>query len=396
MRAVLLKGVSRYDALRVFTDELAGDMREHGIEPVIVDMLGVATDQDIIDRLVAAGKVDLAFTFNVLGHYSAPDGRSLSNIISAPVVVQHVDYPLTHRDRIEQTPSAHSILTVDPSHVEMLEKLYGKHRFANIRFSPHAAIGKPHRPAETAEAFVAERPIPMLFSGTWYAPTEPQWKQFPEFVAKLFDDAAELALSVEFMPALDAIDTVLDGLGGPGCSQDPQFLPVRLLADLLHEWVRATRRMKFFEAAASAGLPLTVYGEGYEAVLDRFPNIDYRGKADYHKNVELMRQSRIVANINANFGRGSHERPFTAMVAGAVAASDFSTYYADQFEPGREIALYRWSHLTEDLAALKALLEDPVRLYEMAEAGHAKSCANHRWINRIDTILAAAGLGAGR
>ena len=78
------------------------------------------------------------------------------------------------------------------------------------------------------------------------------------------------------------------------------------------------------------------------------------------------------------------------MLAGAVAASDFSTYYADQFDAGREMVLFRWQHLEQDLAALRDLAEDPARLFEIAPAGQNKTSRNHRWANRVDAIIAAA------
>lgn len=388
MRVLLIKALSRYNVLRDFTDEVDRALCARGIETVVADLALTKTDADDLAILSAAGPVDFGFTFYVYGHYVDPAKRSIGEIIGAPLVVQHVDYPLTHHDALARTAASSAILTVDPSHVDAIRKVFGPSRFAHVGFNPHAAIGEPHPPASSPAAFAAERPISILFSGSWYAPSAPPWKDFPEFVRKLFDDAADLALSVEFVPALDAIDTVLSSIGADPA--DPQFLPVRAFAHLTHEWVRASRRRAFFAAAAKVGLPLTIYGEGYDqAGFDR-SNFDCRGTIDFDANIALMRQAKMVMNINANFGRGSHERPFTAMVAGAVAASDTSTYYAEQFESGREIVLYRWTHLEEDLAALRDLLGDPARMHEIAEAGHVNACRNHRWDNRIDTILAAA------
>ena len=77
------------------------------------------------------------------------------------------------------------------------------------------------------------------------------------------------------------------------------------------------------------------------------------------------------------------------MVAGSAVASDFSAFYANAFEPGREISLFRWSHLDEDIAALAALAASPAVLFEMARAGQAKAMAEHRWDNRLDTFIRA-------
>lgn len=390
-RVLLIKGQSRYDVLRDFTDAVAAAFRTRGIEPVVLDSAPLKTHDQIFAALKAVGRVDLAFSFYIFGHYVDPQQRSLSELIGAPVVVQYVDYPLSLREALENTDGETAILTVDPSHADAIRKLYGPQRFAHVGFNPHAGTGKPFPlPASSAE-FVAGRPIPILFSGTYYRPVDPPWKDFPANIQRAFAEAADYATSQEFVPALDALDATLKRMGLDPNLPDPSIRQVRLLADKVHEWVRALRRHRFFEAAAEVGLPLTVIGAGYDEDLSRFPNIDYRGICGFHDAIALMQQSRMMININANFGQGSHERPFTAMLAGAVAASDFSTYYAGEFDAGREMMLFRWRHLEQDLAALRDLAEDPARLFEIAQAGQNKTSRNHRWANRIDRIIAAAG-----
>jgi len=390
-RVLLIKGVSRYDVLRDFTDAVAAAFQERDIEPVVLDTASLKTHDEIHEALKAVGPVDLAFTFYILGHYVDPQRRTLSELIGAPVVIQYVDYPLSLLEALENTDSSSAILTVDPSHAEAILKLYGPERFAHVGFSPHAGTGEPFAlPASTA-AFAEQRPIHILFSGTYYRPIDPPWKDFPANIQRAFAEAADYATSQEFVPALDALDATLKRMGLDPNLPDPSIRQVRLLADKVHEWVRALRRYRFFETAAKVGLPLTVTGAGYDDDLPRFPNIDYRGTCGFHDAIQLMQQSRMVININANFGRGSHERPFTAMLAGAVAASDFSTYYADQFDAGREMMLFRWRHLEEDLAGLRDLAEDPARLFAIAQAGQHKTSLNHRWANRIDAIIAPAG-----
>ncbi|HEX4105487.1 MAG TPA: glycosyltransferase [Rhizomicrobium sp.] len=390
-RVLLIKGQSRYDVLRDFIDAVAAAFQARGIEPVVLDSVPLKTHDEISTALKAVGPVDLAFSFYIFGHYVDPDRRTLGEIIGAPVVVQYVDYPLSLREALDGTDSTSAILTVDPSHADAIRKLYGPNRFAHLGFNPHAGTGEPFALPASAAEFVAGRPIPIFFSGTYYRPVDPPWKDFPANIRHAFDEAADYAVSQEFVPALDALDTTLKRMGLDPNVPDPSVRQVRLLADKVHEWVRSLRRHRFFEAAAKVGLPLTVYGSGYDADLPRFPNIDYRGLCGFHDAIRLMQQSRMVININANFGRGSHERPFTAMLAGAVAASDTSTYYTEQFDAGREMMLFRWQHLEQDLSKLRDLVEDPARLFAIAQAGQHKTARNHRWANRIDTIIAAAG-----
>jgi hypothetical protein len=390
-RVLLIKGVSRYDVLRDFIDAVAAAFQARGIAPVVLDSAPLATHEQIFDALKAAGPVDLAFSFYMFGNYVDPQQRTLSEIIGAPFVVQYVDYPLSLREALDGTDKATAILTVDPSHADAIRKLYGPGRFAHLGFNPHAGTGEPFVLPASAAAFGAQRPIPIFFSGTYYRPVDPPWKDFPANIRRAFDEAADYATAQEFVPALDALDATLKRMGLDPHAPDPQIRQVRFLADKVHEWVRSLRRHRFFEVAAKVDLPLTVYGSGYDTDLPRFPNIDYRGVCGFRDAIRLMRQSRMVININANFGRGSHERPFTAMLAGAVAASDASTYYTEQFDAGREMMSFRWQHLEQDLAGLRDLAEDPARLFAIAQAGQHKTAHNHRWANRLDAIIAAAG-----
>ncbi len=104
----------------------------------------------------------------------------------------------------------------------------------------------------------------------------------------------------------------------------------------------------------------------------------------------------MVLNINANFGAGSHERPLTALMAGAAPATDHSRFYEAQFKVGEEIAIYRWKSLHDDLAALGRFSDDPAAVLAMARAGQARVLAEHRWANRIDAILSAAAAARSR
>jgi spore maturation protein CgeB len=157
----------------------------------------------------------------------------------------------------------------------------------------------------------------------------------------------------------------------------------------VHERVRSHRRFEMLKAAAKAGLPLQVFGAGYERDLYRFKNVTYGGEATLAEVVALMRRSRIVLSVNANFGQGSHERPLSAMAAGAVAATDRSAFYEAQFGADSILQL-GWTSLAQDLERLAASVDQADQLLAIAAKGHRMTVAEHRWDNRIDAILRAA------
>jgi hypothetical protein len=105
---------------------------------------------------------------------------------------------------------------------------------------------------------------------------------------------------------------------------------------------------------------------------------------------ELMAQSRLVLNTNGNFGAGSHERPFSASLAGAATFSDHSRYYSQVFSPGENIELFYWQALNDGMNRLAALSSDARRCFEYASSAKAVTLADHTWDRRVEIILRAA------
>lgn len=396
MKVVLLKGPSKYNALRCYIDELAKVLAAHGHQPVIIDVQQPEVASNFVQILENQRPADLVFSFGIFAEFVDSAGRTLSEVAGAPHVVQYVDYPLIYVDRLNRVPRTTAILTIDPSHARVIDAFFGPGRFAHVGFNPVAAMGEPVALPQTAEEFLATRPVPVFCAMTYFAPGEPVWREFPEHIRSVFAEAADMALAQEWLPALEAVDRCLVARGldlaDPALRTELQV--VRMHALHLNEWVRCVRREQFFAAAAKVGLPLTVYGSGYEPVLERYRNIDYRGVGDTVGTPERMRQARLVINQNSNFGEALHDRVPTGMLAGAAVATDTSTYYRDKYEMGREIALYRWRHLEKDLARIATLVKDGEALFALAKAGQQKALRQDCWEHRLETIFAAGRAAA--
>jgi Glycosyl transferases group 1 len=388
LRIILIKGRSTYDLLRAFIDDAATGFAEAGHAPEILD---VVAEPDIgagLARRAAEAPIDLVYSLNILGDFRDPEGRTLGDIAGAPHVLHFVDHPLSHLERLEKTPANAAVLTIDPSHADAIVSIYGEDRFAYVGFCPHAAVGPTTSPGADVGAFQASRPIPILFPGTYAPVGAPPWSAMQAGVQRLFEAAVEIALASEWTAGHLALDAAMRSAGlSP---EDPQFSGFRKLASYVHERVRAVRRTQVLDAAARAGLLVHVAGKGYDGLLARFPNLTFAGDVGFLDSVTLMARSRVVLNINANFGAGSHERPLCALNAGAAAISDLSSFYADHFEEGREMSLYRWRDLGAGIAALSELAGDPRAAFEMATAGQVKVLAGHRWKHRAAVIIAAA------
>lgn len=388
LRALLIKGKSSYDVLRLFTDDLAAAFRGMGWTVDLIDLEIEADMRRPLDSYAKDAPVDLIFSFGIFGESVDRDGMFIGDIVGAPHIIQYVDYPLSHLTRLEQTSPRAGLLMVDESHVAAIRSLYGPDRFAAVGFNPHAAVGPTISPGANPEAFAAARPIHILFPGTGYGAPPVGWRHLPPGVRTVFEQAAEIALASDWTSPMDALDQAMTSAGLDPAN--PDFAAFRKLATYVHEHVRAVRRRQLLDAVIRLGLPVHVVGKGHDADLARHKNLTLLGEARFDEVLALMAGSRVVLNANANFGAGSHERPLTASNAGAVAATDGSTFYDANFEAGTEMAIFRWTRLEEDLAQIGILAEDPAAAFPIAKAGQRRVVTGHLWIHRVAGVIAAA------
>ncbi|MBU2134931.1 MAG: glycosyltransferase [Alphaproteobacteria bacterium] len=385
MRALFLKGMSTYGATRLFIDEIAGAYERRGGEAVVVDLSKAESELDYLSSNIVGQNFGFVFSIGLFAELRDGRGRTVAQVVGAPHVVQYVDYPLSHYARLARTPDSTAILVVDPTHVDAMRSVYGADRFAHVAFSPHGAIEAVEEPH--ARIPFEERPIDLLFPGSFYKPGPPLWQKLDGPTQKVFERAVELCLAVEFLPALTGLDQAISEFGGH--LGEPLRTDLRLNAFAVHERVRQQRRFDMLKAAAKAGLRMHIAGEGYERDLYRFKSVNYLGARSLDEVLALMRQSKIVLNVNANFGCGSHERPLSSMLAGAVAMTDASDFYDAAFADNEIISL-RWGHLQHDLLEAAKLAQRPDLLSAMAVRGEAKVRAGHLWDHRLDAVLAAA------
>lgn len=387
MLILIMKGQSQYEGTRTFADLAAEAMRRAGHEVVVDDLMTAPDLNDRIESLARQVRPDLVFTINILGEYRSrgAEQQTISGMFGAPHVLWHTDYVFNHARRLEGTAPETSLLMVDPTQIEGVRAIYGPARHPTITFFPHPAACEP-APDEDFDAYAA-RPIPLLWSGTCHRPEIP-WATAPKKTQKLFETALDAALKIEWAPPHEIFDRVLADAGID--LSDPVHAGSRAACAHIDTVVRTTRRFAFVKALAKTGLPVTICGDNWKDQLYRFKNVDYLGPQPMPKVVELMRQSRVVLNTNGNFGAGTHERPFTILLSGALPFTDVSRYYEQVFEDGRDIAMFRWMNLPAGFVRLRELIDNPDQAWPMIQRGKAVALADHTWDARLPLILSAA------
>jgi hypothetical protein len=382
---LVIKGQSQYGGTRMFADEAAAAFHQHGHEAVLLDLGEGGTLQADL-AAAATTRFNVVLSFNILGDFRTSAGATMAELFGCPHVVWHTDYILASWDRLLGTPPSTTVMVVDPTQIDALTATAGADRH-RMEFFPHPAVGTPVPDEPDVETFLASRPIPVLWSGGFTAPSRP-WSGFSQGTQKVFDSAVDLALSVEWMPPHAALAQVLKAIGID--VSHPAARNRLASAWLVDAEVRTTRRHAFLEALADSGVELHICGHGWESHLHRFKGATWHGPVEMPRMVELMRQSRVVLNTNGNFGAGSHERPFSASLAGAATFSDFSRYYDAEFRPAEAIEMFSWLDLETAMGSLQALSADPERCWRMAKAAKRLTLAGHTWDKQVSVILAAA------
>lgn len=143
-------------------------------------------------------------------------------------------------------------------------------------------------------------------------------------------------------------------------------------------------REQIIARIARAGIPLTLYGLGWENCdWIRLPNVHYGRRIAPGEILRLMGDTRLVLNTMPWFKDGSHERIFNAMLNGAVPVSESNPYLCETLPPegwvGHELTENSLSELPN---RIRELLAHPTHLQQMADAGYADASLHHTWTAR--------------
>jgi hypothetical protein len=159
------------------------------------------------------------------------------------------------------------------------------------------------------------------------------------------------------------------------------------LLSILETYIRMHRRRTFLEAVGKAGLPLTIYGDGWEKHLSKYKSITFKKSLSYEENLSLLQKTHLSINT-VDLIYGAQERAFNAMLNGAVAIEPFNNYFKDNdLIDGKDLLLYKWLNLDDCMNKIAILLENPETMWQMAASAKEKAQANHQWINRAQEIL---------
>jgi hypothetical protein len=385
LRFALIKGQSQYGSLRLHVDQLAEALVAIGHEAEVVDMTVEGGPAALQAALRA--RPQCVFGFSGMGCDLRGPGGSVYDAIGSVYASMYVDHPAHHLERLQAPIRRNLAFFLDRSHVTFVEASALAANFTQVAFMPPGANELAAEPDTSDEAF-ARRHFPLVFTGTYRGPPATYWRDWPEGASKVI--AEEVVARMTADARLPLLDALRSALGKFDVALTPELFG-QLLPQLRapQAFAEAYHRDAALHAIGGAGLPLHVWGNGWEPLAERYPSFVYGGVGSFAETLHTLRRARVVLNINNGFVAGGHERVFTAMCAGAAVFSDANRYYEEAFKDGREIATFTWPKQAAMPEQLGALVDDIPRAGQIARAGAKRAQAEHRWTDRAHKLARA-------
>ncbi len=325
------------------------------------------------------GKYDLIFAFNALALEEEKELIAYLLEGGAAYCTQLLDHPLYHHSRLLEASPRCRVLVPDANHLAYLKAYYPN--IPDVGFLPHGGS------ASGEWIPYEDRDIQISFLGTYTS-------------SQSFRD--RLAGKNEVLRVLQ--EELMDQLVG-----HPRWTMEEAFSHMIKEYqleesqedvandlaalregdgfIRSYVREQVLQAILEAGIPVDVYGDGWEEFSCRGRELlRIHPPCDYGEAIQVTARSKISLNVMPWFKAGSHERVFNALCCGAIALTDRSEYF-QELEDQRGIVMYDLERLDELPDIIRGILSQDGQGSELALAGYENGGKNHLWAHRAREIL---------
>ena len=322
--------------------------------------------------------LDAAIVFNntCFQMRNSQSHESLWDLWKIPCFNIIVDHPMYYADTLDDAPASGVVACADRYHVDYCKRFYPTVKKAI--FIPTA--GECSKPFSKLKPF-AERSIDILFIGSY--------KYNNQLTSKYDDIDKYLEQELRAHPSRlfsDALEDILSSNNMHwSTNKIKSFIESKRFVDIN---IAASFRKEIIGVLINAGIPVTVYGDGWEKTdIFHHPNFHHRGMISPEDGIALMEDTKIVLNQLAWFKAGASERIFEAMLQGAVSLTDDSEYLREQFRNGEDIQFFSLEHLEKLPDMAHNLLTDTDLSERIRRNAYKKAAMYHTWEARAEELL---------
>ena len=404
---IFFKGI--YDTLDLFSDYMQEAFEELGFRTFVYHTGNEMQSKKGLLTMLQKEKGDYAVVaFNNLGYnldMLLPESKEREAIMDGegdlrpdrepasvnvweyyqiPYIDILMDHPFHFERPLRDMPSTAILLCVDRNHVKYIRRYYKN--IHQVDFLPHAGIelGRKHKS-------LSERSIDVLYAGA--LPIYTVAKMIPDLpvmygvdTAKMMPDLLRELVMHPDKTTEQAIEEYVSAIGRQLTEEELRQLIVHMR--FLDSYATSFYREQAVRILVENGIEVTAYGVGWnQCDWSDNPYLKYGGKVLAPQILPLMNDSKIVLNTMTWFKAGAHDRIFNGMLAGAVVATDDSTYMNRTFTDGKELVMFKRTELGTLPERVCDLFGHLSRAQEIADCGYKAANTEHTWKNRVEYII---------
>lgn len=329
--------------------------------------------------------VDGSICFNNAGWFlSLCEFGNLCEYYHIPNLNYLYDHPFFYDDSMKSAPSNGIVSCVDQKHSNYIKKFY-----PNVKQTFFFPLGGDELPLALDKAW-KDRSIEVLYVGTLKLSAD-----FPN------DDFSTMAIEKltknTYLTTDEAIIELFQSLSNDemelyfpeyaDCVEESKYNDM-VLRDVVKKYCKIDLNVNSIYRAgavmqlAGAGIPVTVYGGGWDDIASTNENIHYMGTVSAAECVEKICDTKIVLNSMPWFKEGFHDRIANAMLNRAVCVTDPSEYTLQRFTDGEDIVYYSLDHMDMLPSIVLSILNDEKKAEYIIENAYKKARFTETWQNR--------------
>lgn len=323
---------------------------------------------------------DCTLSFN--GLLPDDEGRFFCDMIQIPHVACLVDSPNQFFPLIK---SPFTIITcVDRFFCEFFKGM----NFQNVLFMPHGVEKNLSASMDNERSY----DVVMLSSCIDFNAIRQEWTQkYSKELCKVLDEAAEITLSDQETPYVQAFVQALDRHVSKGGGIDPQQIDFVNVLDDLELYVRGFDRIQVIKGIKDAKVDIFGSGDTKDSwkqyLGSSHKNVVVHEPIPYERALDIMKDSKILLNSCPQIKNGGHERIFAGLACGALVLTNENIFMRENFKDGNSIAFYRHKQWDKINDQVNNYLSDETKRKEVVHKGKEIVMKGHTWDHRAAVLL---------
>ncbi len=293
-----------------------------------------------------------------------------------------VDHPMYYHHFLEKVPKNYCHISIDRNHESYMRRF-----FPEIQNGPFLPLAGTKLYPNKTNVPIACRRYDVTMVGNYCKPST-----FDKYITRIDDEyTAFYRGMIEDLLSNPhrTVEEVAEAHLRAELDEVPEeeFKKVMAALTFIDLYVRYTFRGRAVQELADAGIPVYVFGDGWELLECKHPeNLMIMNSLNSEGCLKKLCQTKISLNVMPWFKDGAHDRIFNTMLNGAVCLTDSSVYLDEILHDGTDCRIYSLSRMEELPEKAKELLENPDRMQTIADNGYELAKAGHTWAHRAGAL----------